>query len=156
MEGDLVTEPPSRKRSRVNSGSAPLLSYSEVFVRQFPFYLALGMTYDQYWNEDCTLVKAYREAYEMRREERNHDLWLQGLYIYNALCAVSPLFRFSTKPQKAHPYVEAPFAVTKKETEHRELVQEKQRFEKIKAKMEAMVEKTRPKEVEKHGSGQEH
>lgn len=152
MEGDLVTEPSSSERSRVKRGSAPLLSYSEVFVRQFPFYLALGMTYDQYWNEDCMLVKYYREAYELRRQERNHDLWLQGLYFYNALCSASPLFRFSTKPQKAHPYMEAPFAVTKKETERREEVKERQTFEKIKAKMVAMVEKTRPKEVEEHGT----
>lgn len=153
MEGDLVTESSSNKRSRVNPGSAPLLSYSEAFVRQFPFYLALGMTYDQYWNEDCTLVKAYREAYEMRREEKNYDLWLQGLYIYSALCSASPLFRFSTKPQKAHPYLEEPFSATKKETERREQVKERQRYEKIKAKMEAMVGKTRPKEVEKNGPG---
>lgn len=151
MEGDLVTEPPSSKRSRVKRGSAPLLSYSEEFVRQFPFYLALGMTYDQYWNEDCMLVKYYREAYELRREERNNDLWLQGLYIYNALCAASPLFRFSTKPQKAHPYQDEPYPISKKDTERKEQVKERQRFEKGKAKMEALVEKTRQKEVEKHG-----
>lgn len=153
MEGDLVTGSPSREGSRVNRGSAPLLSYSEVFVRQFPFYLALGMTYDQFWNEDCTLVKAYREAYEMRRQERNHDLWLQGLYFYNALCSASPLFRFSTRPQKAHPYAEAPFALTKKESENREKMKEKQLFDKMKAKMMALVKTTNRKEVEENGDG---
>ncbi len=153
MEGDLVTGSPSDEGSRVNTGSAPLLSYSEVFVRQFPFYLALGMTYDQFWNEDSTLVKAYREAYEMRREERNHDLWLQGLYIYNALCSAAPLFRFSTHPQKAHPYVEAPFALTKKESENREKQKEKQQFEKMRAKMMGLVKKTNQKEVVDHGDG---
>ncbi len=154
MEGDLVTEPPSQRGAESKRGSAPPLSYSEVFVRQFPFYLALGMTYDQYWNEDCMLVKSYREAYELRRRERNHDLWLQGLYIYNALCSASPLFRFSTKPVKAHPYLEEPFAITKEENENRAQREERLRYEKIKAKMQAWVEKGKEqKEVEEHGAG---
>lgn len=141
----------SDEGGRVKVGSAPLLSYSEVFVRQFPFYLALGMTYDQYWNEDCMLVKYYREAYTLRRKERNYELWLQGLYIYHALCDVSPLFRFSTHPQKAIPYPEEPFPISKADAEEQEKAKEKQKFEQMKAKMEAMVRRTRKKEVEKNG-----
>ncbi len=100
------------------------------------------------------LVKYYREAYELRRRERNHDLWLQGLYIYNALCNASPLFRFSTKPVKAHPYLEEPFAITKEENETRAKREERLRYEKIKAKMQAWVEKGKEqKEVKEHGAG---
>ncbi len=100
------------------------------------------------------LVKSYREAYELRRRERNHDLWLQGLYIYNALCSASPLFRFSTKPVKANPYLEEPFAITKEENENLLQAEEGIRYEKIKAKMQAWVEKGKEqKEVEEHGAG---
>lgn len=97
------------------------------------------------------LVKYYREAYTLRRKERNYELWLQGLYIYHALCDVSPLFRFSTHPQKAIPYPEEPFPISKADAEEQEKAKEKQKFEQMKAKMEAMVRRTRKKEVEKNG-----
>lgn len=145
MEGDLVTEPPSDKGSRVKSGSAPLRSYSEVFVRQFPFYLALGMTYDQYWNEDCMLVKYYREAYEFHRKERNYELWLQGLYFYHALCDAAPLFRVSTKAQRASPYLEEPFPTSEKEVKAKKESEERLKYDKMRAKMEAMVKKSKQK-----------
>ena len=37
-------------------------SYSAEFKKWFPYFLSLGMTYDEYWNQDCTLVKAYQDA----------------------------------------------------------------------------------------------
>ena len=137
-----------------DKGAVPLISYTEQFIRQLPFYLAIGMSYDQYWNEDCMLVKYYREAYNLRRKEKNHDLWLQGMYVYHALCDASALFRFSTKPTKAAPYLEEPFAITQDEVRDRQQRDERMRFEKIKAKMEAQVSKTNKKEVETDGSGQ--
>lgn len=146
MEGELVTDPSSIEGDGPRKGSVPLLSYTEQFVRQLPFYMAIGMTPDQYWNEDCMLAKYYREAYELKRKERNHDLWLQGLYVYHALCDASPLFRFSTKPQKAAPYLDEPFAVSQKELNERRERDERLRFEKMKAKMEAQVIKSNRKE----------
>ena len=47
------------------------LSVSELYHRVFPEYLAMGMTYDQFWKGDCTLVIPYREAYRIRQEEMN-------------------------------------------------------------------------------------
>ena len=154
MGGELVTGSPPEKGGRCHEESVPLLSYTEQFYQQLPFYLSIGMTWDQYWNEDCTLVKYYREAYRLRLKERNNELWLQGLYFYHALCDASPLFRFSNKPQKAEPYLNEPIAVTQDEVEKRRERDEQKRFMKIKERMEAMANKTAQMEVKKHGKGQ--
>ena len=153
MGGELVTGSPSQEGDGPTKESVPHLSYTEQFYQQLQFYLAIGMTWDQYWNEDCMLVKYYREAYKLRRKERNHDLWLQGLYIYHALCDASPLFRFSTKSQKAEPYLNEPIAITQEEVRERQERDERNRFMKMKEKMEAMVTKTKKQEVKEHGTG---
>lgn len=73
------------------------------------------MSYDEYWNEDCELVRAYRKAEKIRMEKRNYELWLQGLYIYEALCDASPLYRdFAKKGTKAHPYSSKPYPLKPK------------------------------------------
>ncbi len=58
---------------------------TEIFEECFPFYLAIGMSYAEYWTGDVTLVRYYRKAYEIRQEEINNNAWLQGLYIYDAI-----------------------------------------------------------------------
>lgn len=153
MGGELVTGSLSLEGDGSNMAPAPLLSYTEQFYQQLPFYLSIGMTPEQYWDEDCTLVVAYRQAYELKRKERNNDLWLQGLYIYHALCNVAPLFRFSTKPQKAGQYLSEPFPISEKDRQEKEQREERDRFLRIRAKMEAQVSKTAHQEVNKDGIG---
>ena len=53
-----------------------------------PTYMTYGMTYEQYWFGDPYMVKAYEDAYLLKRRVRNEELWLQGLYIYRAVHAV--------------------------------------------------------------------
>ena len=69
------------------------------------------MTYDQFWNQDVELVKAYREADKIKRDLKNQDMWMQGAYYYEALLDAAPVLRFSfsKKPPKPIPYREQPF-----------------------------------------------
>ena len=98
--------------------SAPLPSYGEQFYEHFPFYLSIGMTYDQYWNDDCTLVKYYRQADKIKFNRKNEELWLQGMYFYEALCDVSPvLHAFAKAGTKPIPYPTKPFSIDDKEAE---------------------------------------
>ena len=48
----------------------------------------MGMTYDEYWNQDPWLVKDYRDAYEYKKDELNAQAWLEGVYMYHAIAAV--------------------------------------------------------------------
>ena len=120
-----------------SSASKPL-SYTEIFYEHFPFYLSIGMTYDQYWNDDCMLVKYYREAHRLRNERKNQELWLQGLYIYEALCDVAPvLHAFAKSGTKPRPYLSKPFPITMEEVKRDKEEQEKLNRQKAKALFEA-------------------
>lgn len=63
-------------------------SFTEIFDKLFPSYLAIGMTYDQFFNDDVYLVRYYEEAEKIRNKRNNEKMWLQGLYIYNAFSVV--------------------------------------------------------------------
>lgn len=92
------------------------------------------MTYEQYWNGDPMLAKYYRQADEMRNDRRNQELWLQGMYIYEALCDVAPVMNsMAKKGTKPSPYSERPYAITVKQIKREE--EEKERRNALKAKM---------------------
>jgi hypothetical protein len=81
----------------------------------FPYYLSLGMSYEQYWYGEPWLVKAYREAEIYRREQTNYDAWLQGLYFHRAV--VASMSHMSSKKTDWVEYLDYPIAMTKREKE---------------------------------------
>lgn len=82
-----------------------------IFEKAFPTYLAMGMTYNEFYREDHTLVVAYRKAYKRRRQEANENFWLQGAYIYEAFLRVAPvLIPFSSNPKEI-PYLKKPLDI---------------------------------------------
>ena len=138
MGGELLTSPKGGEQS-------PPVKYSEVFREHFPYYLAVGMTTDEYWNGDCTLTRYYRKAWEIKRKESNNDLWLQGLYIYEALLCASPMFRDLVKKAKPLPYPEEPYALTKKEQEERQKSKDELNMETGLAKVKAWANRVNNK-----------
>lgn len=118
-------------------------SYTKTFYNVFPYYLSIGMTSEQYWDGDPTLPKYYREADELRRKRRNEDMWLQGMYIYEALCDVSPVLNaFAKKGTKPSPYPSYPYSVTAKDRAEEKKLKEKRAGEKAKRYMESIMAKT--------------
>ncbi len=100
------------------------------------------MTYELYWEGDPQLVKDYRKADELRRQRVNEDQWWQGMYIYNALCCVAPIFRdLAKKGTKAHPYPDTPYAINKKQKEIQEESKERKNAEAGKRYMEGFMAK---------------
>ena len=122
------------------NGSLPFVTYTERFHEQFPYYLSIGMTPEQYWDGDPTLARAYRKADEIRMDRKNQELWLQGMYIYEAICDASPILHdFAKKGTKPHPYVEKPYPITEKQHKRNAIDKEKAKFEKGKKLMEAFM-----------------
>ena len=118
----------------VNLAPLHTYTYAEQFNSQFPFYLSIGMTYDQFWNDDCELVVYYRKANELRNTQKNQELWLQGMYIYEALCCVSPvLHAFAKDGTKPLPYPDKPYAISEKEIKERKKTIEKENRKKAMA-----------------------
>ena len=107
--------------------------------------MSIGMTYDEFWNQDVKLVDVYRKAMELRDKRRNQELWLQGMYIYEALCDASPLFRFSMKKGvvKPEPYAKEPYPITAAEVREREERDARAKEERLKAEFAAFAERMR-------------
>lgn len=120
VEGDGASVPSSK-------------SYTKTFYEAFPFYLSIGMTPEQYWDGDSMLAHYYRKAEEMRQKRKNEELWLQGMYFYEALCDVSPIFHaFAKRGTKANPYPDHPYSISNKDREAEK--ERKEKLEREKAK----------------------
>lgn len=103
--------------------------------------MAMGMSYEEFWDKDVRLVEFYRKAERIKEKRRNEELWLQGAYIYEALCCASPLFRtsFSRKAVKPEPYAKEPYPITELEMRERKEREAKQKEERLKAEFQAFV-----------------
>ena len=140
MDSELVSSSLSATEGSEHNSSLPHFTYTERFYEMFPYYLSIGMTPEQYWDGDCTLVKYYRKAEELRNEKRNQELWLQGMYIYEAICDVSPILHaFAKKGAKPHPYPSKPYAISEKQVKQEREERERKLAEKGKRFMEAMM-----------------
>ena len=116
-DGELISAPSVTKDRK---------SYSETFDELCPYFMAAGMSYDEYWNQDACLVKVYWEAYRIRRrwesETANFEAWRQGLYFYYALCKASGMFNFFGKERRSDEYLSEPleFKFEDEKTEEKE------------------------------------
>lgn len=144
MDGAVVSDAPPVSDGDADIVRIPEKTYTEEFYEAFPFYLSIGMTADEFWNQDCLLTKYYRKAFEMKKNRKNEELWLQGLYMYNALCSVSPLLHaFAKDGTTALPYLDKPIPLTQKEAEEREIAAQKERYEKMKSVMRKKANKNK-------------
>ena len=88
-----------------------------------------GMSYDEFWYGDPFRAVAYRRTHRLRIEQANQQLWMQGLYVHNAV-AVAINNAFSKQKQK---YIAEPIKL----------------FEPTEEEKQAKIEETRRKLVEK-------
>lgn len=86
------------------------ISLKETFEKVCPIYMSYGMTYDEFWHGEPYRAMFYREAHKLKVRQKDEELWIQGMYIYEALCEVSPILHaFSKKGTKPLPYAERPY-----------------------------------------------
>lgn len=105
-------------------------SFTEIFEEVWPHFLVMGMSYDQFWDGDPGLVRAYRKADELKRKRQNEQMWLQGIYIAEALSAtVGNMFSKGNK----HKYPSEPFPITQFEMEERKERERQAKMERMKA-----------------------
>ncbi len=150
MDSELVSSSLSATEGSEHNSSLPHFTYTERFNEMFPYYLSIGMTPEQYWDGDCTLTEYYRKAEELRNEKRNQELWLQGMYIYEAICDVAPILHaFAKKGTKPHPYPSKPYAISEKQIKQEREEKERKIAEKGKRFMEAMMQSTNKRFKEK-------
>lgn len=110
--GDNIEE--SNKKEKLSS-------YTEVFEKQCPFFMSIGMSYQEFWYEDCWIANYYLKAYTIKKDQINEQLWLQGMYVFEAILCASPvLHAFSKKGTKPLKYPKEPYPLHKKTKEEEE------------------------------------
>lgn len=84
------------------------------------------MSYEDYWEREPKLVKAYREAEKIRIENKNTFEWLEGKYFFDALCVALSNFSagLAGKIGKAN-YPEKPYRLTPMTEEEKEAERQK-------------------------------
>lgn len=93
------------EKSKVESSSL-----KKLFEEQCPIYMSYGMTYDEFWNGNPSRAIFYRRAAMIQVKRKDEEFWMQGVYVYDALCRVSPILHaFSKSGTKPLPYVERPY-----------------------------------------------
>ena len=95
------------------------MSYDKMCENLCPDYMAMGMTWDEYWDGDPQMTVAFRKMHRMKQESRNQEMWLQGMYIYEALLDASPMFRDLVKEAKPIPYPTKPYPLNREDSEKR-------------------------------------
>ena len=100
------------------------------------------MTPEQYWDGDAELTKAYRKAHDLKQKQRNRELWLQGMYVYEAICDCSPIYNFwSKKREKPRPYPTEPYPITPQEIRERKEREARKKQRAMKKKMKEYMER---------------
>ena len=83
--------------------------------------MAYGMTYEQYWYGDPWMVRAYAQAYLIRRKIENENMWIQGAYIANAVTiSIANTFGKKKTDYLRHPLDLFPKTEAEKQAEIRE------------------------------------
>ena len=113
------------------------ISLTELFNRYFPYYLAKGMSSEEFWHGKFELVKAYDEAYKLKQEIKDYEFWKQGMYFYEALIDVSPILHaFAKTGTKPRPYPDKPYGLEKEQNEEEQ--QKQIENERLKARLHFM------------------
>lgn len=128
MDGEPVEEPPS---DPVRCGA--------VFDRLCGPYMAMGMSYSDFWDGDCAMVRYYREADEHRRDRENFNAWLHGLYIYRAVIDAAPVLNPMNKRHTPHKYLKEPLPLTRGARKRAQEEEERRKLENGRRYMEAMM-----------------
>ena len=85
--------------------------------------MAMGMSYDEFWDAPPRRAIAYREAYKLKRMADNELAWLNGIYVFDAVavCVSNALSKPGAKKQT---YIDKPldiYPISEAEKKRREM-----------------------------------
>ncbi len=116
------------------------------------YYMMLGVPEKEFWDGDYTRLKYYVRQHNYLVEQRNQELWLQGLYVYEAISVVMAQ-AFGKGAGRFLKYPEKPHRITPLSPEEQE-EENKRKVEEFRAQLEAAgqrfnAKKRREQEVAK-------
>ena len=116
MEGERVGKSLTPQEEVVEETT----SFNKIVWQCLPYYLSIGMSYNDFFNADVCLHKAYRQADKMKLKRENTLLWLQGMYVYEAILDSAPTLNALAKNHTPNKYSNKPYAITQEEIEEAE------------------------------------
>ena len=150
MEGELVNSRSSKKTPE-NEADEPFPMTAK-FLECLPYYMAIGMPPESYWDCACDDVNIYRKVHEIKMEEQNQLAWLQGLYVYDAIsCLVPVLHAFADKSSKPLPYPSEPYPLTAVQVKERKEAEARKKYEEMKQETIMRMERINARFKQKEG-----
>lgn len=61
--------------------------------------MSLGMTWTDFWEGEPAMAAAFRKAAKLRNEREDTIAWLNGLYVYEAIAKLAPIFNAFSKAE---------------------------------------------------------
>ncbi len=80
-------------------GSSPF-SVRKVIRTVLPYFMSIGMGYDEFYSATAERLKAYREAEDMRLDRMSFEKALQAQYMYKVIGLLSPILRTNLSKQR--------------------------------------------------------
>lgn len=115
-------------------------SYTNAFETVCPYYMSIGVSYDDFWNGNFEICKYAREAEKIRKKRMNEECWWNSLYTFRALCDASVLFHDFMKEKPDLQFsTKEPLPMTIEEAEEQEKVRKQKEMEGFVAQMEAIT-----------------
>lgn len=98
------------------------------------------MSWDLYWRGDPDAVRIYRRAFEMTEKRENRKLWIQGLYVYEAIGDMVPVLRpFAKAGTRPGSYPTEPYPFTAAELREKREREEEQKAQEVKDRLMAWM-----------------
>lgn len=90
------------------------ITFGEYLDHLCNYYMALGMTCDEFWYGDYCNFKYYKTAFELRRKQENEKMWIMGKYVASALLS-TVCNQLQGKQGEKIDYPAEPFPLTREE-----------------------------------------
>ena len=132
MVASLFRDSITDEQQAVNDGQ-----FYRVFEKYCPYFMSMGVTYEQYWYGDPEITRMTLKAHKLKHKMRNSELWLMGRYVYEVMGDVYPLFNSMADDHKPADYLKYPFPLTDEEVREQEIQKQKDKMLEIKAYMES-------------------
>ena len=62
-----------------------------------PTYMVIGVSEEKFWDSTPEELKPYLKAYELKKKEKDNDMWQMGIYVMSAVQAVVQKSLFGRK-----------------------------------------------------------
>ena len=138
MDSELVTGSLSGDPGGGSGGRPPVFSYANFFDKMCPQYMAMGLSYEDFWYGDPEKAKFVREAFVYSQEVRNREMWIMGRYVYDAIFANSPVLRAFSSASSPNSYTSEPYPITNRTL--KEYKDKKEYEEQMRVQADAMAQ----------------